>query len=283
MMSLIRTIEGTLITNILRKLGCFVWYAAINEASYKFYFFTQFVEIFFGVATFYFLSRLIGPHVAPQLSAYGGDYFSFAILGIATTGYIHISVRAFEQNIRSAQVIGTLEALCATPTSIGTIIAGLGLYSYLWTTLRVAAYVIIGGLLFGLDVSRANIVPTIYLFVLTILAFVAVGILSAAFTIVFKKGNPFAWIFLGGSEVLAGVMYPVDVLPGWMQKISWLFPLTHSLEGLRRTVLSNAPIEHILSNILYLSVFSIIGLPAAVLVFRYAVHHAMKENGLADY
>jgi ABC-2 type transport system permease protein len=39
------------------------------------------------------------------------------------------------------------------------------------------------------------------------------GIISAAFIMRFKKGNPVTWMVATASELLGGVYFPIDVLP----------------------------------------------------------------------
>ncbi|HEA69513.1 MAG TPA: ABC transporter permease, partial [Desulfobacterales bacterium] len=51
--------------------------------SYKLQFLLQFVGIFFSSMVFFFVSKLIGGGISAQLAPWGGDYFSFVIIGVA--------------------------------------------------------------------------------------------------------------------------------------------------------------------------------------------------------
>ncbi len=42
------------------------------------------------------------------------------------------------------------------------------------------------------------------------------------------------------SVVLGGVFVPVDSLPGWLQAIAWLLPMTYSIEVLNLAVVTLA-------------------------------------------
>ncbi|MCB0237245.1 MAG: ABC transporter permease, partial [Anaerolineae bacterium] len=53
------------------------------QTSYRFAFVLQFAGIFFNMLVFYFLSTLVGVGAAPYLEPYGGDYFSFVLIGLA--------------------------------------------------------------------------------------------------------------------------------------------------------------------------------------------------------
>ncbi len=68
------------------------------------------------------------------------------------------------------------------------------------------------------------------------LAFSGLGILSASYLLIFKRGNPVNWAILGLSSVVGGMMYPISVLPMWLQYVAWLTPVTYSLEGMRAAI-----------------------------------------------
>jgi ABC-2 type transport system permease protein len=79
----------------------------IAEMSYRVSFLFQFLNIVFSVGVFYFLSRLIDKSsLIPSLASYGGDYFSFVLIGIAFTGYFGVGLSSFANNLRQAQTTG---------------------------------------------------------------------------------------------------------------------------------------------------------------------------------
>jgi len=84
--------------------------------SYKLRFLMQFIGIFFSSAVTFFVSELIGSGVSNKLAGYGGDYFSFVIIGIALTDYLSVSLEQFSDEIRTAQLEGTVETLLLSPT-----------------------------------------------------------------------------------------------------------------------------------------------------------------------
>ena len=98
------------------KLFAFLKRDVQIDLSYKLRFLMQFIGIFFSTALSFFLSELIGSGISNKLAGYGGDYFSFVIIGIALTDYLSVSLEQFSDEIRSAQLEGTLETLLVTPT-----------------------------------------------------------------------------------------------------------------------------------------------------------------------
>lgn len=272
----------TIDRNALKPLA-FLKRDFLIDISYRFSFVLQFAGIFVSSLTFFFLSRLIGTGVANQMEPYGGNYFSFVLIGIAFTDYLSVSLGEFSGQIRSAQVMGTLEALLVAPTSISTILFSSTLYNFFFTSLRVIIYLAIGILIFGINLHFSSVTAFVLVMILTILAFSGIGLLSAAFIIVFKQGSPISWAMGTASGLLGGVFYPVSVLPPWLIPLSNLLPITHALEAMRLVLLKGAPLADIYREILILSFFVVLLLPAGLLSFRYGLKIARREGSLIHY
>jgi len=254
-----------------------------NETSYKFQFFLQAAGILFSSLTWFFIAKLFGGSVEGHLAQYGGNYFAFVLIGIAFSNYLSVAMSGLSGSIREAQIMGTLEALLVTQTEVPTIILSSSLYNYLLTSVRVILYLLVGALVFGMDLSNANFSAALFILVLTIISFTSLGIISASFIMVLKRGDPVSQIFSGLSWLIGGVYYPIDVLPAWVQKLSYLLPITHSLHGMRLALLQNASLGTLLPVITALIVFALVTIPLSVLVFRYAIKRAKHNGSLTQY
>jgi ABC-2 type transport system permease protein len=267
----------------IEKPLAFLWRDFIDDMSYKFAFLMQFINIFLSTSIFFFLSKLLGNVGESYLKPYGGNYFSFVLVGIAFYSYLGVSMGSLTATIRKGQMLGTLEALLVTQTEIPTIILSSSIYSFLWASIKVAVYLLLGSIVFGIDMGNANIAGAFIVLVLTIISFGSLGILSASFIMVLKRGDPVSWIFGGISGLLGGLYYPVSVLPGWLQTLSYLLPVTYALEGMRMAVLKGYSISALMPNIFALFVFSVIMLPLSILAFGFAVKKAKKDGTLTQY
>jgi ABC-2 type transport system permease protein len=251
--------------------------------SYRIAFVLQILGIFFGVASFYFLSRLFGAALVPQLEQYGGDYFSFVLIGLAFNGYLGLSLSSFASSIREGQMTGTLEIMLLSPTRLSAILFSSSLWDYLLTTINVVVYLVVGSLVFGFDVSQANFLTAFVVLILSVASFSGIGILSAAIVLVVKKGDPIAWIFGGVSTLLAGVYYPISVLPDWLTPLSHILPMTYSLDAMRLAMLRGYSIYDVRYDILILLGFTLVLTPLAFLTFRKALKRAKVEGSLIQY
>jgi len=254
-----------------------------SEVSYRFSFFLQLFNIFFSVGVFYFISSLLGEAAAPYLTQYGGDYFSFVLIGIAFAGYFGVGLSSFSNSLRQAQTTGTLEAMLSTPTGISEIILSSSLWDYLLTTLRVLVYLLVGAAFLGVNLGGGNYPAALLILVLTVIAFSSLGIIAASFIMVLKRGDPITWAMGALSSFLGGVYYPIDILPGWLQSLSRLLPITYALQAMRLALLQGASFAELAPDILALAVFSVLLLPISLLAFRFAVQRARIDGSLTQY
>jgi len=135
---------------------------------------------------------------------------------------------------------------------------------------------------FGADPGSANLPAAVVVQSLTVLAFSGIGILSASFTMVFKRVDPVNFLFGSASTLLGGVFYPITILPKWLQPISYLVPLTYSLRGMRRAIMPGEPLSALVTDVLPLMLFAAILLPLGFMAFRYAVKRANIEGSLTQ-
>ena len=253
------------------------------QLSYRFAFLLQFFGVFFNLLVFYFLSQLVGESATPYLAPYGNNYFAFVLIGLAFSGYFGVGLNSFASNLREAQTTGTLEAMLMTPTRLSTIIMSSSLYDYGFVTFQVLVYLALGALLFGVQIGLGNIPAAFVVLVLTIIAMTSLGIIAASFIMVLKRGDPVTILINSLVVLLGGVYYPVQVMPQWLQQLSRLIPITYSLDGMRRALLSDASFQEIMPDIIALIIFSIILIPLSLLIFRYAVHRAKVDGSLAHF
>jgi ABC-2 type transport system permease protein len=118
---------------------------------------------------------------------------------------------------------------------------------------------------------------------LTLTAFMGLGILAAAFILRFKRGNPITWIIAATGELFGGVFFPVNILPEKMKAVAEWIPMTHALVALRQSLLKGASIVEIGPELVFLSVFTILVWPLGVLAFQWALRRSQSDGSLGHY
>lgn len=271
--------------NLLRLLWAFVRRDAKIAMSYRLQFFFQAASVLSLSITFFFLSLMMrgveGGIVA--LQRYGGGYFGFVLVGIAFSTYLDAALRTFSASIRQAQITGTLEAMLTTRTRIGPLIGGSAIYTLLFTTLRVGLFLFFGATMFRLDLHLEAWPAVLTIVALTVTATLALGVFAAGFIVLFKQGDPVTAGINGLSWLLSGVLYPKEILPGWVQQVAELLPMTHTLEAVRLAILTGAPLEDLTGAVVYLGGFSALGIPFALAWFGWCVRRARVAGSLASY
>jgi ABC-2 type transport system permease protein len=249
--------------------------------SYPLWFALQWVGIAASATGLFFVSKIVPPSGSFSFNGTPTSYFEFAIVNVAFLTFQTAALQSFDNAIRDDQVRGTLEATFVTPTSIRTIVLSSAVWAFTITLLNVACYLAIG-MLFGMRLEHLNLTACVVLILLTITATVPVGILSASGVMVLKQGAPVQFLFNMAASLLAGVLFPVTVLPGWLQSFSWLLPTTHALHGIRGA-LHGATFGQLSPDILWLFGLSLLLMPFALWVFRCAVVRAKHDGTLAQY
>lgn len=268
---------------IIKKALAFVVRDFHIETSYRLAFLMSFFGIFVSVTMFFFISKLIGDGMSPYLAAYGGNYFAFVLIGIALSGFMGTGLAAFSSSISAAQSQGTLEAMLVTPTKLSQIVLSSSIWSFIFTTINTFAYLIVGTVVFGLSFGKPNILAALVVLFLITSIFSGLGIMSASFIMVLKRGDPITWIFGSASSILGGTFFPIQVLPGWLQTLSYLFPIFYALRAMRLALIKGASFAALAPDILALIIFTLIIVPLSIRSFRYAVQRAKIDGSLATY
>jgi len=251
--------------------------------TYRISFASGILSALAAVFMFYLLARFAGRGAPGLLDAYGGDFFSFVLIGIAFQGYLSLSLDGMAGSFRNEQVLGTLEAAAASRTPLSVLALGSVLWQFLQASWRVAVYLIIGTAVFGLDLSKANLPAALLILVLSVAAFAGTGAVTGGFMLVYRQGNPIRWLYGSASMLLGGVYYPVSILPGWLRPVSSLLPLTSSLEGMRRALLAGEGPAGMTHELVVLGAYCILSVPAGILTYRWAMRRSRRDGLLGGY
>jgi ABC-2 type transport system permease protein len=258
-------------TRILREVWLFFWRDLTIARTYRTVFVLEAIEALFGSAMFYYVARFVDTpdlqHALPQ----GGSYFSFSLVGFVFLDYLNAALDTFDRSLEDARDSGTLEHLLVTQTSLPVFVAGSAIYPFVATTLRIVVYVAWAAILFHFPLQSANWISVFTVLLVTLLAFSGLGILSASYLLIFKRGNPAKWFFLGISSVAGGMLFPVSILPDWLQMVARFNPVTYALEAMRASLLGGAGVAELWRPITILLLFAVVLLPVSMFTFAWSL------------
>jgi ABC-2 type transport system permease protein len=173
---------------------------------------------------------------------------------------------------------GMLELIVGSPTSLAKVEALRTFTNVLSGLFSIAVAVTAAMLLFGYSLKGANLWGAAISFVLLLFAMWCIGVFLANFL---------AWSRLSGTFVdflempiafLCGFMYPIRVLPGWVQVIAGALPIRWALEAMNESLLGTRDLRflgiHWLVTIGLSLVFMLITRRLQVLV-----HNSIRVTG----
>ncbi|HOW90388.1 MAG TPA: ABC transporter permease [Elusimicrobiales bacterium] len=253
------------------------------ETSYRLSFVLGSLSTLTGMAVFYFIDRLFGRTFNPYLGGYGAGYFEYVFAASAFFGYIGTGAGSYSARLRDEQVQGTLDATLSSPVSTPVFLLSLTAWNFLFATFELAVYVVAGVFVFGLDLSRADLPALAAVFLLSAVSFASLGILSSCFVLLFKRGNPAAWLLNNFEGLLGGVYFPVAVLPSWLQWFSGALPITYAVRALQHALYRGAGVGELMPELLTLLAFALVLAPLSAAAFSAALRKARKDGSLGQY
>ncbi|MHA1617014.1 MAG: ABC transporter permease [Candidatus Njordarchaeales archaeon] len=253
--------------------------------NYKTWMLFDFATTMFNVFTYFLLSFIILPQQVAK-AGYGYSYFTFAVIGLAASHYITAGLRSLALTIRLEQFYGTIESILSTPTDFIVLFLGDLLYYVIYSSVFLVMILPLGIFLGAqIVINIYTIITLLILILLLVLSNLPIGILSAAMVLKFKQGDPIGWALTWINQLFGGTFFPITLLPTGLRILSYGLPLTYALDAIRYSLVWGASLTHprILNDVLAMIVYTIIGYPIAIKVFRMVYKGALKEGKLGIY
>lgn len=240
------------------------------------------LEIFYGVlelGLYFFISETFDGVSSSALGA-APTYFAFAAVGIVVGAVLDATSSSVGYRIREEQVTGTLEAVSTTPVTALELCLGLVGFPFFFASARAGLYLVVAAILMNLDLTNTSWVGLGLVFVATGAAVAPIGILAGAAVLVMKRGHVISGILVFLMTILGGMVFPVSVLPDWLQPLSVVVPLRYSFDGARQALFAGTGWE---DDVLVLLAAAAILWPLAVLLFSKAGARARRAGSLSEY
>jgi ABC-2 type transport system permease protein len=184
-----------------------------------------------------------------------------------------------------------LKYMYVAPIHIPTYLLGRGVAKFAFGTLSVLITLAFGVLFLNVPINPLTINwPLLIVGLLlgvTMLAFL--GLILGSFTLIIANQVWFLGEAVAGAlYIFSGAVFPLDVLPAWLQPIGYAMPLTYWLEIMRRAVVGS--VAEAFPTLAQFSDLQLIGILAgltlvfgliAFVTFRWCDHRA-RELGYID-
>ncbi|WP_078379952.1 ABC transporter permease [Sutcliffiella halmapala] len=163
----------------------------------------------------------------------GQEYLSYVVLGNIVYYTGQTMMINFMSMFRNERKFGTLELNIASPTSTFVIIMRKALVPFLDGLFVFIAGLTIARVLFSIALPLDQIGHLLLLFTVTMFSLLSFALLFACISLLFSNVNLFLNLVLASFQVLCGVNFSVALLPGSLEALARILPLTHSIEAIR--------------------------------------------------
>jgi ABC-2 type transport system permease protein len=247
--------------------------------SYRLRFASQVASTAFSLLLLYYVSRLVRVDMFPSPD----DYFAFATVGVVIFGVLTSTLAAAPATLRQELVAGTFERLLVSP--FGGVAGTLSMlvFPFVYATVHGIVTLLLAILVFGLPVEWPSAVLALPAALLGMLAFLPFAILIAAAVVVLKQAMGASSFLIAGISVVAGLYFPVALLPGWIEWASEVQPFTPAVDLLRHLLVGTELEGSAWTDVVKLTVFAAALIPVSVWVLDRALRVGRRRATITEY
>ncbi len=293
------------LARIRREVGT-LWAFTVREyriwQSYRMNQILWLVNVFVTTLLFFLMGRMVEGKASALLgTAYGTNYMSFVVVGIAMSAFLFTNLADPYTRVARSYFNGTMDLFLLSPMSVYTPLFGLMTKSILDDYPRLFFVGAFGMLFFGATFRFTYVLWALGFTVLILASAFGIGAISASsfYLLDIKRGTePVRFVVQElMATLLAGAYYPVTVLPKPLEWVACLIPHTYAFDALRRLMdphgrFSGAvlPIQRVLPglspllvDLLALALMSATLVPLGLHLYGRGIEKARREGTLTRW
>jgi ABC-2 type transport system permease protein len=247
--------------------------------SYRARMFTTLFTVVVSLTLFYYVSRLVS---SPRVGS-PDEYYAFVVVGIVIFGVLTSTLSTPVGTLRAELQTGTFERLVLSPFGAVRSIASLLIFPLLLATVTGILSLAFAGLVYGLDVRWSTAALALPVAILGAAAFAPFGLAMAALVVLFKQTNAGATFVITGISLLAGIYFPVELLPNWIEWASEVQPFTPAIDLLRNVLVGTPLRDSAGAELAKLAGFAVVTAPLAVTFLQAAVRRSRRRGTIIEY
>ncbi|MGH2562191.1 MAG: ABC transporter permease [Thermomicrobiales bacterium] len=206
---------------------------------------------------------------------------TFLLIGALLWSYLSMLFDILSETVSWERWEGTIEYTFMSPASRATHLIGTSIYAVIYGIIRTAIMFVVISLFFDLQVENANYLGALLMVAVASISLVGFGMMAAVMPLLSpEKGQQVTFIFGSVLLLISGVYYPVDVLPGWMQALATVSPVTYALEGARGALLEGDGTGSLWDSIWPLLIIGAVCVPLGLWIFHLGERYAKRTGRL---
>lgn len=207
----------------------------------------------------------------------------FVFVGFAIYMWLSIFLWGPGTALRQEQLRGTLEAVLLTPSSRLVVLFGPPI-AHLWPVLfQFGVMALALRSLFGVEFGWDAVARSVVVIIVGVPSMYAIASLFSAAVLKFGEIGPAVQFVRGGLVLLAGITYPLAMLPDWARTAAAALPPTYIVDDVRRVLLSGAPLVAVATDLAILVALAAILAALAVVLYRWVERDARRTGALSSY
>jgi len=235
---------------------------------------------FFGMLSFFFVSRVVGHGSTVGTPA---QYFRFIVIGVTVANILRAAVMTAAGNVRRDQTEGTLEILATQPISPLAFALGWSALPMMEAILE-AALMLIVAVPLGFSGFTPDWLSVALVLVVSIAVFLAIGFLGAAFVLAIQQGTGLMSLIVGTMTLAGGSIFPVSVLPSSVHFLTVISPLTYTLRAMRAAMLGGQSPGHLLGGSLgVMLIYAAVTIPLGTIALSASFGFARARGSLSRF
>lgn len=239
-----------------------------------------FFEIFMpmlAVSAYVYVYRAMG---APE------EYVGFVVVGGAMTAFWMNVLWSMSSQLYWEKETGNLALYIMAPNSMMAVLLGMALGGMVATTVRAAAIILLGTLMFQVQFTVTSFSQLFAVFFLAMTALYGMGMMSASLFLLLSRE---AWHLSNLAQepiyLVSGFYFPIKSFNFWVAAAASFIPLTLGLDAMRQLVFPSGALLGFLSvgvEINVLIILCVVFLVGAKFLLDYMERLAIREGRITE-
>ncbi len=250
---------------------------------WKRYWAWELVWLVYGVVNTLALTLIAKEVEQAGIASAGGanDLVLFLLLGTLVWAYLSAVLDDISLVVTWERWEGTIEHTLMAPVPRWVHLVGMSVFGVLHATVRTALIFAIALPFFAVDFSQADWLAAVAVMAVGSVSIAGLGILAGVLPLLYpERGTQMSFMMQAVVLLISGVYYSVEVLPAWLQFLSYASPATYLLDGIRGAIIDGQSVGALADTLAILAIFGVLLVPFSVFVFAVAERWAKRTGKL---
>ncbi|MEO0565128.1 MAG: ABC transporter permease [Chloroflexota bacterium] len=209
------------------------------------------------------------------------EFTLFLMIGTLVWHFLSVIFTFVSEVIQWERWEGTIEYTLMAPVNRWVHLIGQTFFSVLYALVTTVLIGAIMTVFFNLDLSDANLLGALIMLLFGSASLIGISIFASILPLLYpERGAQMTHIVQAAFLLVSGIYYPISVLPGWMQALSRISPVTYVLDGVRGAIMDGEGFDTLVPRLLPLVISGFIFVPLGIWTFQQAERYAKRTGKL---